>query len=103
MDIKEILIREIGLEIIMEDNGNQVMKYSATNHRFKIWANLLKYEGQSLEIGRNGGRSLKVTEALTDNYNFYCINVKYNVDLKQEILVIIQSKHFCTLDFSLRT
>ena len=48
---------------------------------------------------------MKVLELLNNNNNNNNNNNSSNnknVDLKQEIHVIIQSKHFCLLDFSLR-
>ena len=44
--------------------------------------------------------SFKYLASLVTNQNF--ILEGKNIDLKQEIHVIIQSKHFCLLDFFLR-
>ena len=45
-------------------------------------------------------KSLKYLGSLVTNQNSIQEEIKYR--LKEEIRVIIQSKHFCLLDFSLR-
>ena len=57
-----------------------------------------------IKIGSNSYEKVKTFKylgSLLTNQNF--IQEEINVDLKQEIHVIIQSKHFCLPDFSLRT
>jgi hypothetical protein len=46
-------------------------------------------------------RNLEIFRLFVNKSIFYSRGNK-NVDLKEEILVIIQSKHFCVLEFTLK-
>ena len=58
-----------------------------------------------IRIGSNSYGEVKsyicIFRLFSDKSKFYSEG-KQNLDLKQEIHVIIQSKHLCLLDFSLR-
>jgi hypothetical protein len=86
--------KDIGLAI----NTGKAKYMELGHHRGMI-------SNEHIRIGSNSYGEVKsyicIFRLFSDKSKFYSEG-KQNLDLKQEIHVIIQSKHLCLLDFSLR-